>query len=278
MAEMLWSLDEQRYIGDGALARLLADEVPGLDIAEAQRLGSLLAEECPRFLDEFLRLYHKLFLTSHFARAAMVAASRAVGPIRVLELADGLAPTRRAMETEALDSFLGTVLPPLRPGDLVKGAIETAAMRHFPGDADDIRAIADWISRREAEIEEVAFHYVRFAGDTFPERHAPHVARDLAVQLLQSTGNDYFDHLLSLCEANYPETLFGVMHVFGRLREERAVPFLTSRLKDDRKQQRAAAVQALGRIGTPDALSAIRTVINDKAKAVQNAVREALCE
>ena len=107
MAEMLWSLDEQRYIGDGALARLLADEVPGLDIAEAQRLGSLLAEECPRFLDEFLRLYHKLFLTSHFARAAMVAASRAVGPIRVLELADGLAPTRRAMETEALDSFFG---------------------------------------------------------------------------------------------------------------------------------------------------------------------------
>ena len=66
------------------------------------------------------------------------------------------------------------------------------------------------------------------------------------------------------------------MHVFAALREERAVPFIAERLKDDRKQQRVAAINALGKIGTPTALSALRAVTNDKRKLVQNALRHAL--
>jgi HEAT repeat protein len=66
------------------------------------------------------------------------------------------------------------------------------------------------------------------------------------------------------------------MHAFGALREERAIPFLASRLRDDRKGQRAAAVRALGQIGTPNALAAIGTVVNDKTKVVQKAVQQAL--
>ena len=46
-------------------------------------------------------------------------------------------------------------------------------------------------------------------------------------------------------------------HAFAAFREERAVPFLASSLKDDRKGPRAQAVYALGKIGTPDALAAV---------------------
>jgi len=151
-------------------------------------------------------------------------------------------------------------------------------MRHFPGDEYDIQAIADWVVKRAPSAVDVAFHYVQFAGDTFPARHAPHVARDLAIRILRAMGQDYLDRLFSLCNTDYPDTLFGLMHAFGVVGEPRAVPFLSSRLQDDRKQQRAAAVQALGQIGTPDALAAIRTVTADKAKVVQRAVRQALDE
>ena len=277
VAEMLWSLAPARYFGAGVLHHLLAAEVPGLSLTESAHLASLLREACPRFLDELLRLYHRVFLTPHFARAAMVAAARHLRPDRVLALAEGPATDDASSpEDAAVAEFLSAALPGLPAGDLVRGAIELASMRHFPGDREDIQSIADWVARRADEAEETAFHYVMFAGDSFPSRHAPHVARELALRILQATGKDYFDRLLSLGETDYPETLFGVMHGFAALGDERAVPFLASRLKDDRKQQRAAAVQALGQIGTPEALAAIETVANDKAKIVKRAVQQAL--
>jgi hypothetical protein len=207
----------------------------------------------------------------------MVAAARAIAPVRVLALAEGSAPDPVSSQEEAaVPEFVGAVLPRLPSCELVRGAIELASMRHFPGDREDIQTIADWVIGRAAEAEGTAFHYIRFAGDTFPSRHASHVARDLAVRILRATGKDYFDRLVSLGDTDYPDTLFGVMHAFAGLGEERAVPFLASRLKDDRKQQRAAAVHALGEIGTPNALAAIRAVTSDKTKVVQKAVQQAL--
>ena len=56
------------------------------------------------------------------------------------------------------------------------------------------------------------------------------------------------------------------------------MPFLVSRLKDKRKMHRVAVIRALGQIGTSDALQAIRAVSNDKRKAVQNAIQQALLQ
>ena len=82
--------------------------------------------------------------------------------------------------------------------------------------------------------------------------------------------------MLGLGDTDSLETLSGVMHAFGGLGEKRAVPFLASRLKDDRKMGRVAAVRALGEIGTREALTALRAVANDRRKVVQKALQRAL--
>lgn len=115
-----------------------------------------------------------------------------------------------------------------------------------------------------------------FAGDTSPFRQAANVARDLALEILRTTEKDYFDRLLSLGDTYCLETLFGVIYVFAGLGEKRAVPFLVSRLKDERKMLRVALIHALGEIGTPEALDSIETVANDKRKVIRQAVQQAL--
>ena len=106
--------------------------------------------------------------------------------------------------------------------------------------------------------------------------HTGNRERHEAVRVLRATGKDYYDRLLALTDTDYLETLAGIMHTFAGLREERAVPFIASRLKGDRKLQRAAAVQTLGKIGAPDALAAIRTVSDVKRKVVRTAVQQGL--
>ena len=102
------------------------------------------------------------------------------------------------------------------------------------------------------------------------------MARRLAVRVLSETGGDYFDRLLAVGDTDDLETLSGVTHAFGGLRDRRAVPFLASRLKDTRKGPRAEAALALGEIGTLDALAAVRSIANDKRRVVRNAVQTAL--
>ncbi len=277
IAEMLWSLSPSRYFNDGVPHHMLVAEVPGLSLEESARLVSSLRDKASRFLNELLRLYHRVYLTPRFARATIIAAARYMEPTCVLAAAEGSpASTPSSEEGAAVADFVYTVLPRLPSDDVIRGAIEMASMRHFPGDSEDIRAIGEWVAVRASKAEETAIHYIRFAGDTYPTRHSPHIARDLAVQILRATGKDYFDRLLVLSDTDYLETLTGVMHAFAGLREDRAVPFITSRLKDERKMQRAAAIRALGKIGTPDALTAIRTVANDKRKVVRQAVQQAL--
>ena len=277
IAEMLWVLAPDRYFDAGVLSHMLTAEVPGLSLDESARQVSLLREQSPRFLNGLLRLYHKTFLTPRLARAAMVAAARHMPPASVLALADGLSSlTTSSQEATTAADFAATVLPPLATVELVRGAIEMAAMRHFPGGADDIRTIGDWVAERASEAEEAAFHYIMFAGDTFPSRHAAYVARDLAIRILRKTGKDYYERLLALSETDDLETLCGVTYTFAAFREERAVPFLASRLNDDRKGPRAQAVYALGRIGNPAALAAVKTVANDKRRVVRRAVQQAL--
>ena len=272
IAEMLWSLAPDRYFGAEVPHYMLIAEVPGLNLAESARLVSLLREQAPGFLNGLLRLYHKTFLTPRLARATMVAAARFMEPARVLEFAEGSPSSNPpAQEDAAVAKFVDAILPRLPSDELVRGAIDMASMRHFPGTEDDIRTIGDWVAGRATEAEEAAFHYVMFAGD----RYASHVARDLAIRILRETGKDYFERLLALTETDDLDTLSGATHTFADFREERAVPFLASRLKDDRKGPRAQAVRALGKIGTPDALAAIKSVINDKRKVVRNAVQQA---
>ena len=157
-----------------------------------------------------------------------------------------------------------------------EGAIEMASMRHFPGKDDELQNIGNWVAKRANEAEEVAFHYIRYAGDSYPVRHAASTARNLAVRILGEIGMDCFDRLLDLGDTDDLETLSGVVHAFAVFRDPRAVPFLASRLRDTRKGPRAEAARALGKVGTPDALAAVRSIANDKRKGVRNEVQQAL--
>ena len=278
VAEMLWSLAADRYFAASIPCHMLLAEIPELHASEAAELVLLLREKAPRYLDGLLRLYHQTFLTPRFGRATMVAAARFMQPTQLLALS-ACSPQQAVSEPEnaAVAKFVGEVLPRLPPRELVRGAIEMASMRRFPGNADDITAIGDWVSARaNEEAEEIAFQYIMFSGDSFPARYTPKVARNLAIRILQATGRDHFSRLLALTETDDLDTLAGVTHAFAALGDRRAVPFLAARLKDDRKMPRAETVSALGRIGSPDALAAINTVARDKRKIVRNAVQRAL--
>ena len=61
-------------------------------------------------------------------------------------------------------------------------------MRSFPGNDEDIQAVSDWVAKRAIDAAEVAIHYVKFAGDSTPTRYSPSTARELAVRILQTTG------------------------------------------------------------------------------------------
>lgn len=277
ISEMLWTLAPRRYLDANVLCRMLASEASGLDLDRAERQASLLREDCPVFLNSLLGLYHRTFLTPRLARATMISAARVLGPSTILALAEGSSGASDSdPEAAAVATFVRAVLPVLPVNELVRGAIEMASMRHFPGKDEDIQEIGEWVAKRAGEAEDVAFHYVRFAGDSYPARHAANVARRLAVRVLFETGGDYYDRLLALGDTDDLEALSGVTHAFAELRDRRAVPFLASRIRDTRKGPRMEAATALGKIGTPDALAAVRTIANDKRRVVRNAVRAAL--
>ena len=54
------------------------------------------------------------------------------------------------------------------------------------------------------------------------------------------------------------------------------MPFIAAQLDDSRKMHRVAAVEALERIGTPDALEALQSVAKDRRKVVRSALEQAL--
>ena len=277
ISEMLWTLAPRRYLDSDVLCHLLAAEAPGLDPGQVERQVSLLREDSLGFLNSLLRLYHRTYLTPRLARATMISAARVLGSSTVLALAEGsLGVNGSGREAAGVATFARAVLPVFPVNELVRGAMEMASMRHFPGTDEDIQEIGDWVAKRADEAVDVAFHYIRFAGDSYPARHAANVARRLAARVLSESGEDYFDRLLALGDTDDLETLSGVTQVVSALRDRRAVPFLASRLRDTRKGPRAESALALGEIGTPDALAAVRSIANDKRRVVRNAVQTAL--
>jgi hypothetical protein len=196
---------------------------------------------------------------------------------------DGSKP-RKYPDDTSVCALLAEILPRLSRKEAVFGAIEMAAMRKFPGDEADLTVIENWIAQQveRSEIprigrqlaEEAAFYFIRFAGDSFPSRRGELAVR-MAVAALRGTGVDYFERLLSLTETDYPDAVL-LIQAFSLLRERRTIPYLESCLKDEGKQIRASAVEALGRIGTEEAINLVKQAANDKAKNVQRAVESVL--
>lgn len=280
IAATLRELDEDSYHNAEVTKRMIREEIEEIDKQECEKIFSLFIESNQWFQQSFLDLYYGKYAFPHFARALMVAGARFVHPIQVLAfydptivIPDGSQPRKRPDDSSVV-AFLAEVLPRLSREEFVLGVIEMAAMRKFPGDETDLEVIKNWITQQGRLAEEAAFYFIRFGGDSFPSRQWPPAIR-MAASALPGTGVDYFERLLRLPETGYID-IHLLIQVFGLLKEERAIPYLSSCLKDKGKQMRKHAVEALGQIGTPEAIELVKQVANDKAKAVQRAVQSVL--
>jgi len=281
VSEMLFSLSRSTYATSGVACHLLASEAE-LTWTAAAKLVDGLRNAAPRFLQEILRLYHRVFLTPRLARAAMISAVKCLSPRQILAAADNReGPGPSGLEQQVVADFLSTVLPRLPASECIRGAIDMASIRRLPDAEHALDEVSDWCARRASiegnrVLEEVAIHYVMFAGDNFPTRHRAGVALDIAARMLESTGLDYFDRLNALASTDSHIVTAGLLHAFGALREERGIPFIAKLLADNRKMIRVSAINALGKIGTSAALEALNAVANDKRKVVREAIQRAM--
>lgn len=278
VAATLRTLDEGIYHKWGVTKRLLRGELGILGEQECDHLLSLLVEGNPAFYRWFLRLYYGEYPFPHFARALMVAGARFVHPVHLLSLYDPavVVPSRTRTGSQqddaAVVTLLSELLPRLGKREIVFGTIEMAAMRRFPGSEIDLQVIEDWITRHGETAVGTALYFVRFGGDSFPNRRSELAVR-MAVAALRGTGEDHFYHLLELANTDYPVTHFGLIHAFGLMKEERAIPYLASCLNDERKQVRGSSVEALGLIGTAEAINLAKQAAHDPTKVVRQAVQ-----
>lgn len=282
IASTLRALDEDSYQNAGVTKRLIREEMGDVDDRECERLSSLLVESHPAFHRRFLDLYYGEYPFPHFARALMVAGARFVHPLRILAFHDPTVvipdrpESRRYRGDDAsVAALLAELLPRLGRKEVVFGAIEMAAMRKFPGGEPDLKGIEHWLAQQGALVEEIAFYFVRFGRSSLIIRRGGR-AVSMAVAALRGTGRDYYERLSSLAETDDPAAHYGLMQAFGLLKEKQAIPYLSSRLKDERKEMRVHAVEALDQIGTPEAIELVRRAASDKAKAVKRAVQKIL--
>ena len=281
VSEMLFSLSPRTYATSGVASHLLASEAE-LAWTTATKLEDGLRNAAPRFLQELLRLYHRVFLTPRLGRAAMISAVKCLSPRQILAAADDReVPGTSGPEQQMVADFLSTVLPRLPASECIRGAIDMASIRRLPDSEHALDEVSDWCVRRASlegndVLEEVAIHYLMFAGDNFPTRHKVGIALDIATRMLESTGLDYFERLNALANTDSHIVTAGLLHAFGALREERGIPFIAKLLTDNRKMVRVSAINALGKIGSSAALEALNAVANDKRKVVREAVERAM--
>ena len=279
IASTLRALDQAAYHNRKITNRLIYEELKETDIRKQGQLFSIFLESSEKFQRLFLNLYYGEYASPNFARALMVAGAKFVCPARILSLHD---PTVNAPnysgnsenkeDEESVFKLLAEFLPKLEREKVIFGAIEMASMWKFPGDNKDLTIVENWISQQGQLAEESAFYFIHFGGDSFPQRNG-NASINMAAAALRGTGQDYFEQLSKMTETDYPGTLFGLMEVFGALKETRAIPFLSLCLKDKRKQFREAAIYSLGQINTTEAIDLVNKAANDPAKSVQRAVK-----
>jgi len=281
IASTLRTLDENVYHRISVTGRLLREEMRRRGRQASERLLSLFTEGHPAFSRRFLDRYYGEYPFFHFGRALMVAGAGFLPPLRVLACHDpGVAVPHRS-ESEGhpgrapVAALLAEALPCLERTEAVFGAIEMAAMRHFPGDEGDLERIEHWIAQQGRPGVEAASHFIRFGVDCYPSGRGG-IAVRMAVAALWGTGEDPFERLSRMADTDYPSTHFNLIRAFGMMKETRAIPYLASSLRDERKQVRALAVEALGRIGNREALRLVKGAADDPANQVRRAVQSVL--
>lgn len=282
IAGMFRALDGPGYREERVTARLLREEVPGLDDGKADRLFEVLDRGPTTFRRRLLDNYYCLYPFPHWCRALTVSGAQFVRPVEVLSYHDPASPALsggRLGQTicthNSVEQFLRYALGRATRRDVVYGAIEMAAMRRFPDTREGIEPIEEWLAQQGAFYAETAYHFIRYGFDSFPMRRGE-TAVSAAVAVLRGTGMDPWPHLQGMTQTDYPVTHLGLIEAAGLLGEQRAIPYLRCCLNDQRKQIRRPAIRALGRIGTPDALERVRRAADDPARSVRRAAEAAL--
>jgi len=269
LAWTLLSLAPDVYASVGLSQRLLKESLgPGANVGA---ILELLEAARPRFRRWLDLGYYAWYEFPHLARACFLAADKCKRVPALAGILGGEAPD----PDEPVEAFLREVVTHSESSDIALAVLELLCARRVRVAEADRQRLVTWLVDRNENAEQWALYMVRYAHSNFLARVADRGV-GAAIQVLKSTGRDYFGELSRLSESAFPPTLLGVSIAFGALRDERALPYLARCLAHEDKEQRAGAVRALGEIGTPEALEMVRQVSSDPAVSVRKAVRASL--
>jgi hypothetical protein len=223
----------------------------------------------------FRRHFHLAYFSTYefpdFARACCHACGKTS---LASTLVKGLETAEQVSDSPE-EAFCLGAMRHLKTADLAFGLLELLGARKIRMDESEREALRQWVENHSQAAEDAAFFYVKYAHSNFCARR-PEWGIPVAAQVLLNADRDPFETLTPLTESKYPPTQMGVTHVFGALKEARALPYLEARLRHEEKQQRACAVQALSQIGTPAARVLIERATHDPATRVNRAAKKAL--
>jgi hypothetical protein len=269
LAWTLLSLQPSVYRSAQLSQRLFSESLQGytgsIDLVE-------ILDRCdPRFKSSFEAHYYAAYEFPHFARALFVAGVRSKRSDTLVALLEGDRPVLQ----DSGDEFIATAYERLSVEDIGFAVFETLCARKVRF-SDDARAkMLQWLEEHCEASEEWAFYMVRFAHSNFLARVGER-GLDAAIRVLRKTGRDHIPTLLQLAESDYPPTHFGICDALGAFPDERAIPYLSGCLSHEERNWRAAAVSALGEIGTAEAVELIRPALSDPTSQVKKAARAAL--
>lgn len=137
----------------------------------------------------------------------------------------------------------------------------------------------DWWDRRRA-IQNLIAHpeseYTGFLEESI-RNHADANIRNTAMEVYSALGSRAFRSLSALLEDDDPEVRLFSVNMLCEIRDEKALPYLYSSIKDPDINVRVATVEALGRIGRPDMLGLLQEALKDEpwvSLAAINAIGE----
>ena len=269
LAWTLLSLEPEIYEAAQLPHRLFSDSFQGK--VDASALVEMYSRCPPGFRTSFEDNYYAVYEAPHFGRALFVTCARVELSRTLVALLEGERPT----SDDPRDEFIAAAFRGLPGEEIGLAVLETLCARraNLPEGAREV--MLRWLEDQCEESEKGAIYMVRFADYNFLAREGgPGI--DAAIRILKATGRDYVGKLLELAESDYPPTHFGICNILGALRDERAIPYLSDSLSHGNKTRRTAAVVALGRIGTPEAVGLVRSMQSDRANQVKKAVESAL--
>ncbi|MBM2809609.1 MAG: hypothetical protein HW416_368 [Chloroflexi bacterium] len=278
------------------------DRADGLDEDVTQSLSGLEGDDLAQFQDVWRGLNgdHRLALLGLLRQAADESAFLEFSSVYKGSLDDPDAEVRAAAlsllaedaDLGLLDSFLKSAVTD--PSEEVRLAA-LDGLSHFTYAAQT----DGWDPESERKLETALAGVLHLPTTSFPLRRAAllalaylttarseqeirqaHLQPDLHVTAVEAMGRNcqeiWIDDVITEMEADDPELRQAAAEAAAELEDQRLIPHLLGRLKDDDDAVRRAAIKALGATGGSDAKAALSQLLASRNRDVREAARDAM--